>query len=37
MSIDELKAELRRLLTLCDGTCAQNRYVLAEITRLAEG
>lgn len=36
MSADALRAELRRLLALLDGSCSQNRYVLAQITTLAE-
>ena len=36
MTADELRAELRRLLALLDGSCSQNKYVLAQITTLVE-
>jgi hypothetical protein len=34
MTADELRAELRRLLAMEDGSCSQRKYILAEIMKL---
>lgn len=36
MTADELKAAIRRLLAMEDGTCSQRQWIIAEITKLAE-